>query len=426
MLERRGLAVQIGTVSLIGVLTQLAFLIANVILGRNLSPGDFGRADLANKLINLSGYLGLFGLNAALLRAMPRHDLPRFDWPAAAPRVGLIAGMVALSAGVLAARLYGLSVWQAGLLSAAALFLSLSIAASSILAIDRRFALAQWLQQLWRPALLLGTLSLLLAGQLSLTSVLCLYATAGLLQVFLAAFAIRGVPRGGEPLPMGRLLREGAIFFGLFLTSSLMLRLDAFFLAGLISAEALGRYAAASNIALTGYGILAAGVAQVVTPRIVSGEGLGLRRLLIGLTVLAGGAGALLTWIGSPLLHLIYGGQYGGDFQHLLGLLCLAGIIQVAYVVPSAWLGAVASEKALRLFLAVNILSLGINVILNTLLIPRFGLEGAALATAASWAWRWAWAIGFVIRIRSHRGTGSKGNNATNRPPPADQESTAI
>ena len=425
MAERRGLARQIGTVSVIGVLTQVAFLAANVLLGRNLSPGDFGRADLANKVINLSGYLGLFGLNAALLRALPRQDLPRFNWPAAAPRVGLIAGTVAMGAGILTLRLYGVSAWQAALVSISALFMSLSIASSSLLAIDRRFALAQWTQQLWRPALLFGTVMLLLAGRLSLTSVLVIYAVAGLLQLVLSQGAIRRVPRGTEPLPMGRLLREGSLFFGLFLTSSLMLRLDAFFLAGLINAEALGRYAAASNIALTGYGILAAGVAQVVTPRIASGEGLALRNLLIRLTLLAVGGGLILTWVGTPLIHLIYGGQYGGDFRMLLGLLCLAGIIQVAYVVPSAWLGAVAPEGALRLFLIVNVLSLGINVILNTLLIPRFGLEGAALATAASWAWRWAWAIGFVFRIRSRRGV-RREDSVTDRPPPNDQESTTI
>lgn len=426
MIERRNLAVQIGTVSLIGALTQLAFLVASVFLGRHLSPGDFGRADLANKVINLSGYLGLFGLNASLVRLLPRQDLPRFDWPAASPRLILMAGVVAGGAGLLTARLYGIAAWQAGLISASALFMSLSIAASSLLVIDRRAALAQWIQQLWRPALLLGTVLLFLVGRLSLGGILWIYAAAGLLQLFLAIGALRGVPRGIERLPMGRLLREGAIFFGLFLTSSLMLRLDAFFLAGLISAEALGRYAAASNIALTGYGILAAGVAQILMPRIVSGEGLGLKRLLLWLTLLAVGAGIILTWIGSPVIHLIYGGQYGGNFRPLLGLLCLAGVIQVAYVIPSVWLGSIATESVLRLFLTVNILSLGINVVLNTFLIPRFGLEGAALATALSWACRWIAAVWFVVLIRSKRGGRMRRTDSTSRPPVADQESTAL
>ncbi|HEX7878431.1 MAG TPA: hypothetical protein VF720_03425, partial [Candidatus Eisenbacteria bacterium] len=297
-----------------------------------------------------------------------------------------------------------------GLLIAVGAFtLSVSVAAASVLAIDLRFASAQWVQQLWRPVLLGGILVALAAGSLTLDVVLFLYAGAGLLTLLLVRRTLAKVPRGADPLPFGRLVREGAVFFGLFLTSSLMLRLDAFFLFGLISEEALGRYAAASNIALTGYGILAAGVAQVVTPRIASGEGLALRRLLLTLTLLAVGAGALIVLFGTPVIHLV-GGQekYPGDFSGLLGILCIAGIIQVAYVVPSAWLGATAPLPALKLFLLVNVVSLVINAILNSLLIPRWQLEGAALSTALSWAWRLGWALTFVAwirRVRARRGT---------------------
>src|SRR6185436_6002758 len=106
------------------------------------------------------------------------------------------------------------------------------------------------------------------------------------------------------PLPMGRLVREGAVFFGLFLTSSLMLRLDAFFIKGFLSWEATGRYGVASNLALTGYRILAPGVAQVIMPRIASGDRLRLTSLLSTITLVAALAGALIVTLGTPFIHL--------------------------------------------------------------------------------------------------------------------------
>jgi hypothetical protein len=56
--DRRRLFRQIGTVSLIGVIAQVAFLLGNLLLQRHLSEADYGRADIANKIINLAGYLG--------------------------------------------------------------------------------------------------------------------------------------------------------------------------------------------------------------------------------------------------------------------------------------------------------------------------------------------------------------------------------
>jgi O-antigen/teichoic acid export membrane protein len=408
--DRRQLIRQIGAVSSIGALAQVAFLAGNILLGRHLDDGDFGRTDLANKIVNLAGYLGLFGLNTALIRAVPRDRLAAIDWPALVPRLAGVASVVALIAAALAGWVYRFDPAQAALIGAAALALSLSVGASAILAIDHRFAPSQWVQQLGRPLLFLGIVVLLVFGALGVTPVLVLFAVAGLVQVVVAWRLLATVARGREPVAMTALVRQGAVFFGLFLTSSLMLRLDAFFLAGLVSVEALGRYAAASNIALTGYGILAAGVAQVIMPRIARGEGLQLRQLLLLLTLAAVVAGVLLVLFGTPIIHAVYRGNYPGDFRWLLAGLCLAGVIQVAYVVPSAWLGAVAPEPLLRLFLGINFLSLGLNVVLNLVLIPRFGLEGAALATALSWAWRWTWAVVLVRWIRDVRARRSDGS----------------
>lgn len=417
MTDRRRLFKQIGAVSLIGIVAQAAFLIANLLLQRYLDKADYGRVDIANKIINLAGYLGLIGVNTALLRAVPRRDLPLVDWPGVLRRVVVTAALVAALAGGLAVFQFQYSAGHAVLIGVAALCLSVAVAAASVLAIDLKFAEAQWVQQLWRPVLFGGILLLVAAGRLSVDTVLLLYAAAGILSLILVFRTLAPVTRGSQALPMGRLVREGAVFFGLFLTSSLMLRLDAFFIKGYLSWEDAARYGVASNLALTGYGILATGVAQVIMPRIASGDRLRLTSLLMTITLLAVGAGALIVSLGTPFIHLV-SDRYPGDFRPLLLILCLSGIIQVAYVIPSAWLGALAPEPALRLFLAVNVLSLGINVALNSFLIPRWQLEGAAIATAISWLCRLGWAIAFVLWIRRIR-------NTRRQPPTAAEASEA-
>ncbi|HEX7880115.1 MAG TPA: hypothetical protein VF720_11940, partial [Candidatus Eisenbacteria bacterium] len=91
MADRRVLFRQIGSVSLIGMVAQVAFLAANFVLQRHLSTGDFGRASLSNYVINLATYLGLLGANTAILRAMPRRELSRTNWPALLGRVSMTA-----------------------------------------------------------------------------------------------------------------------------------------------------------------------------------------------------------------------------------------------------------------------------------------------------------------------------------------------
>lgn len=399
MPRSRRLFQQIGMVSLITGATQLAFLVANLLLARAMTQEEYGRVSLANILINLTAYLGLVGLNSAVVRAIPREELQVMNWRADVPRVAGVALVIVLTITGLAGILYRFSPAETALMALAGWFFALSVAGSALLMIERRFASSQLWLYLWRILLLLGSGLLLGLGVLHTRAVLVIYALAGAVQVGGLWVTLRAHPGGDRPLPVSRIVREGLLFFGLFLTSTLMLRLDAFLLAGIVNPAALGRYAAASNIALTGYGVLSLGVSQVLMPRVASGEPLHLKRLL-GLLGVGGSLAALaLTLFGTPLIHALYANRYPGDYRPLIGLLCAAGMTQVMYVVPSALLGVRAPLALLRAFLLVNVVSVAINGGLNLWLIPRWGLEGAAVATLLSWVWRLVWAVVMVRRM---------------------------
>lgn len=392
---------QIGTVTLITGATQLAFLIATLLLGREMSQAEFGRFNLANMIINLTASLGLVGLNSAVVRALPKQEFERTNWRADIPRVVLVAFAVVGSVTVAAGALYRFPPLETALMVAAGWLFSLSLAGSSVLTIQRRFASSQLWLYLWRVVLLVGAGALLVSARLHTTSILVLYVLAGVAQLGGLVFALRPHRGGDHPLPAARLVREGLLFFGLFLTSTMMLRLDSFLIAGLVDAAALGRYSAASTIALTGYGVLSLGISQVLTPRVASGEPLHLRRLL-GWLVTGGVLGVVgLTLFGTPLIHVLFAHRYFGDYRAVFALLSAAGLVQLVYVVPSALLGVRAPLPLLRSFLLVNVVSVAINALLNLALIPRFGLAGAAAATLLSWLWRLIWATAMVRRVPS-------------------------
>ena len=347
----RGLIRQIGAVSVITGVSQVCFMGANVLLGRHLTPSDLGVWVLANTLIQLTAYLGLFGLNSALVRSVPLADLARYDWQAGIGRVALLSAAITTAVMVGAAVYYHLSPLLAFLLIVAAWLFSLTVAGSALLTIQRRFAISQLLLYLWRPLLLVAGVGLILAKALSTNAILATYVIAGIIQVAALGVALRRSPAGREPLPTARLVGEGLLFFGLFLTGTLMLRLDQLLIAKLVSKAALARYSVAGNIALTGYGVMSLGVAQVLNPRVASGEPLKLGRLTALLLLVGGAAAAVLTLWGTPLIHGLYLHKYNGDFTRLLGLFCLTGLVQVAYVVPSSVLGVRAPLSRLRLFL---------------------------------------------------------------------------
>lgn len=400
----RGLLRQIGAVSIITGLSQVCFMAANVLIPRHLAPAEFGRVDLANKLIQLTAYLGLFGLNSALIRSVPLADLNRYDWKAGIGRVALVALAITAAVTVGAGIYYHFTPLATALMTLAGWLFGLTVAGGAVLSIQRRFTLSQLLLYLWRPFLLVAALALIAGHALTTGALIATYAVAGLVQVVGVFVALRASPSGREPLPTARLVNEGLLFFGLFMTGTLMLRLDAFLLAALISPAALGRYSVAANIALTGYGVLSLGVGQVLNPRVASGEPLRLGRLTALLLVVGGVAAVGLTLAGTPLIHWLYAHRYNGDFTRLIGLFCLTGLVQMAYVVPSSVLGVRAPLATLRLFLYINLVSVAINAGLNLWLIPRHGLEGAALATLLSWVWRLGWAAGLARQLPAPTG----------------------
>lgn len=180
------------------------------------------------------------------------------------------------------------------------------------------------------------------------------------------------------------------------------LRIDSIMLRNMINEKAVGYYGVAVRLALAWNFIVvttsaafypvivrAAGVSeQLLARRLVQ-----LYSLVLWLAICIGGGLAI---IGSWLLPMLVGDSYRASVP-VFQLLCLMGLFSGITMVSSYWL----MVKHLQKYsMGRNIFGMIINVILNCILIPRYGIIGAAVASIMA---RLAATIGFMVFVPSMR-----------------------
>jgi O-antigen/teichoic acid export membrane protein len=110
---------------------------------------------------------------------------------------------------------------------------------------------------------------------------------------------------------------------------------------------------------------------------------------------LGGAAALILAVFGGPVVRLLYGAEYLPAVRPMYVL--LAGVVMVGV-----------TRVLMRYFTSVNrhehnvyivATSLAVNVTLNLVLIPRFGIMGAAAASLATYVLQGVWALILFTRI---------------------------
>ncbi|GAA1574825.1 hypothetical protein GCM10009827_115890 [Dactylosporangium maewongense] len=154
-----------------------------------------------------------------------------------------------------------------------------------------------------------------------------------------------------------------------------------------LGAAALGAFAAAGYLVLTG-NLLVSAVAQTLLPRLVELRAAGarerfaalVRQSLIGITV----AGVVAVWaaelFGAKVLRAVYGEEYADEAGTLTVLTIATAVAASCFVLDAAL-------SAVRRFtgqLAVNAAVLAATVLAALVLVPRYGVAGAAWATVAA------------------------------------------
>ena len=169
---------------------------------------------------------------------------------------------------------------------------------------------------------------------------------------------------------------------GVRLLMSLNPNLPRYFVEHRLGEAALGYFAAMAYIMVAGNTVTAA-LGQSAAPRLARyyiSDRRAFVRLLLKMVLLAAslGAGGIVVAVvaGRPLLTLIYRADYA-QHAHVLTWLMVAGA--VSYVASMFGYGMTAARK-FRVQVPLNIGVTGVTALACWLLVPRFGLQGAAYA----------------------------------------------
>jgi O-antigen/teichoic acid export membrane protein len=220
------------------------------------------------------------------------------------------------------------------------------------------------------------------------------------------ALALRSVRRRGRWWSAeGRRFFRAAVSFGArayagSFAQFLSYRVNVFFIARFLGVESVGYYAVAL-VAAEGLWLVSGSVGQILFPRVAalsSIEGSELsarvtRAVVAGVIVLA----AAVALLAEPLITLFFGQAYRPSTAALLWL--LPGVVLLS--IPKVLSNDLAGRGHPEMGAASAVASLAVNLPLNLLLIPRWGLVGAALASSAGYA-----AATAMILADFHRLTG--------------------
>lgn len=394
--------------------------LATIVVARWLGPAEYGRYAVSLSLAAAVSVLLAMGLPQLVAREVAVHEA-RGEW---ALRRGLLrcASLAAVLPTVVALPAVAVVAWVASLggtglgerwlvlttVSVAALLVALRVPAQWLSGRGRVIA-GQFGEAIaWRgTVLVLAGLALAVPLPGSAITALSFHVLGLALALALTVPILwrgeRGTPRPPPAYATRRWLSGGAIFMGIAALHMAMQHADILMLGWLAGAESAGIYGVCARIAEAGALVLIA-VEVVLAPRFARLNAMGrldrLRRLAV--------ASARILSIPMALLLLATVLQ-GERFLALIGPEFASGgialVILIAGHLVNVACGSVTALLAMAGFTRDTLAGVAVgaaaNVSLNALLIPPFGLAGAALATAMGLL---VWNILLAGRVRRRLG----------------------
>lgn len=195
-------------------------------------------------------------------------------------------------------------------------------------------------------------------------------------------------------------LRYGAKAYAAGLLALLVQRADVFLLTRMSGSQATGLYASAASVALV-LSVIPSAVGTVLFPRLSALHDADaqwrLARRTLGLTALATALPAAALWMGADVVvRFLFGGAFAAAAEPLRFL--LPGILILS--INSVLMNWFASRGMPAVTVASPAVALVAVVSLDLVLIPRYGIAGAAMASTTSYALMLAMSLAYIAVLR--------------------------
>lgn len=406
----------LGSIGVAGLRLTMAMLVT-VVVARLLGPASFGSYAFATSIVTLLTIPAALGFPMLIQRETARYQ--------SLGEIGLLRGLLIRSAQIVGVSTLGVAVLSAILLwtlgnhfihetrmtimvglsyLSALVFVNLG---SAVLMGLRRVLIGQIPLAIVWPSLfllLLAVAATMAEEPIGAAGAMALRAVSGVAVLGWVSFVgYRIVPESvfrAEPVFATRQWLTSALLFaflgGLWALNS---QTDILMLGALAGERSVGIYrVAVSGAALVS--LILGAVNTAILPTISRLHATGDRARLVRLATMATRASilgavpiaAVLVFWGSDILGLVFGLAYISAAQPM-AVLCLGQMINVAAGPVAVVLNMAGHEKDSVIML---VISGALNVALNAVFIPRWGVSGAALATAVSTS---AWNIGLTSRV---------------------------
>ena len=384
-------------------------LFVGVWLARYLRPEQYGTLSYAIAFVALISPLATLGLDGIVVRDLVRYSSGKERILGTAFGLKLAGGIAALviSVGVILPLRPkdSLTHWIVGIIAAGLVFQAFDVI---------RFWFESQVQSkyvVYARNAAFCTIAAVKIGLILAQASLIAFAWAGALEIILSAIGFSVAYRmNGHQIRSWRfdlglarqLTRESWPLMITGLAVLIYMKIDLVMLGGMTGDKSVGIYNAATRLSEVWYFIPLA-IYSSVSPSIVeakaTSEDLYYQRIgkLFRLMVWISYCIAIVTTLLSNILVLTLFGPAYGEAGMVLSIHIWASIFYFLGVARTPW---ILNEGLTKLSLYSALLGATINIILNLLLIPRFGPTGAAIATLVSYAFS---AFLFNACLRSSR-----------------------
>lgn len=369
-------------------------LVVGIIVARHLGPQDLGTLSYISSLVALFTAVASLGLDAIVVRELVKY-------PAVGNRLlGTAFGLRLLASLVIAAGLWAAFCELSDSTTAKAL---LGFAVISLIAQSTNIVQSHFHAVVRGRSIAYSQLARIVVTVIS--SVILVWAGAGVLwfgalglvaALIEAAVLLQLYRRGGHhpsawrfDTALGRRLLSDSwplILSGIAV--SLYMKVDQVIIAALMDEHAVGLYAVAVRLA-EGWSFVPVAIIASVFPAVVrmgqSGDPKYWRRVqqLYDLMVILGVSVAVpVTVFSDTIVHLLYGDAYAGAGD----VLAISTWSALFIALGAANMRVLLSEGRTKQSFVRTGTGAALNIALNYLLIPPFGLTGAAVATVAAYA----------------------------------------
>jgi polysaccharide transporter, PST family len=377
------------------MLRLVAGLAIGVWVARYLGPADYGLLNYAISFVALFASLSLLGLNNIVVRDLVRNPENRDAILGSAFMLKLIGGVVSIIAAVIVQYVINpdeaLIMFLVVIIASGFIFQSLDVIDFWFQArVLSKYIIWAKLFALVISALLRVVCIFLKAPVLAFTLIITVDLLLGGLGLLLVFRFTGGSIRTWrwDPGIVKSLMRDSWPLAIAAVSSMTYMKIDQVFIKSMLGNHELGLYSASVTIAEIWYFIPLV-ITQTFLPVILKTKKISeelyiarLQMLYDVMTVLSIIVSVVITIFANPIIHLLYGNSYAGAGT-ILAIYFWAGLPLSLTMVSTQY---IVSENFTTISIYRSVTGALSNILLNILLIPRYGIVGAAWATIISYS----------------------------------------